>query len=438
MPSLSIIIPFYRQSRCLDLTLSSLAAQTPAPEDVEIIVVDDGSGDGVESVVARHHCLPVRLVKQDVNRGRAAARNAGAAEARADRLLLLDADSYADRGLVDAHARFARSHPDKVLLGARAESTWLPLAAEPAPVVSASSGYSRDIRFKVGLDPATFPASEAPWYHGHSHNMSLPTADFLGCGGFDENFTGWGFEDIEFAYRLHVTAGRPTGYFHFDPLAVCHHLPHFRSTGSNWMQAAQMLPYLIEKYRSLEVEFIDEGPMAVCDLLPAYLHRLKLLHDASRVSCEQALATLPPAGPPGRLVIAFASNGKMPADDLTECIGHERPAAHTAPGLMGLRLPYSSDQFADLVNLDLWRVLSPDHLSRLVIEGLRIAGVVHLGYSTQAVGADLIANPRYIADMLSEYCDVSIAEPGEGLLWIRAEPAAPVEPAGPMQVGAED
>src|SRR5262249_6696061 len=158
----------------------------------------------------------------------AAARNSGAAVADADRLLLLDADSYADPGLLDAHARFGRSFPDKVLLGARDEWSWGLVNGQPAPPADLACGHIRDLRFSYGLDPAAFATSDVPWVFGHSHNMSLPAADFRACGGFDENFTGWGYEDIEFAYRLYAMAGRPAGYFQFDTTALCHHLPHFR------------------------------------------------------------------------------------------------------------------------------------------------------------------------------------------------------------------
>jgi hypothetical protein len=42
-----------------------------------------------------------------------------------------------------------------------------------------------------------------PWLFFWTLNVSLPTADFWRVGGFDENFTGWGGEDIELGYRLH-------------------------------------------------------------------------------------------------------------------------------------------------------------------------------------------------------------------------------------------
>jgi glycosyltransferase involved in cell wall biosynthesis len=425
MLSLSVVIPVYRQPRCLDMTLGSLATQTPSPGEFEVIVVDDGSGDDTAAVVGKHKAsLPVRLIQHSVNRGRAAARNSGAAVAEADRLLLLDADSYADPGLLDVHARFGRSFPDKVLLGARNEWSWQLVTDQPVPRADLARGYVRDLRFMYGLDPATFATSDVPWIFGHSHNMSLPTADFRACGGFDENFTGWGYEDIDFAYRLYVTAGRAAGYFQFDPAALCHHLPHFRLSAENWAQAAQILPYFIDKHHSLDVEFINEGPLFVCDLLPAYVSRLRLLHAAGRLGRgEHPLATLPSAVSPGRLAIGIGLAGHPPDDGMTEFIDHRPPDAHTAPGLIGLRLPFPDDRFADLVNVDLWRVLWPNHLPKLVVEGLRVAKTLYLGYSmhlAKAAEAELITGPDYVCDMLSgHYCKASVSDPAGDILWIK-------------------
>jgi glycosyltransferase involved in cell wall biosynthesis len=424
--SLSLVIPVYRQRRCLDLTLGSLAAQTPDPGDFEVIVVDDDSGDDTASVVAGYRGrLPVRLLHQNVNRGRAVARNAGAAAAAGERIVFLDADSFADPGLLHAHAAFHRSFPGKVLLGPRVEGTWGPAGGERAAQAGEQQRFSLDVRYKLGLDPGTFDTQPVPWIFAYTHNMSLPAADFRACGGFDECFSGWGYEDVEFAYRLHAAAGRETGYFRFDPAALCYHLPHFRQARSNWAQAERMLPYINAKHRTLELEFIDEGPMGVCDMLPAYLGRLRLLHSIDAVGGQQKiLAALPAAQDPGRLVVGIGLTGHIWNEDLTERIDHRPPGGRTAPGLVGMRLPYPDNRFADLVNFDLWRVLSPDHLSQLIVEGLRVARIVYLGYSedvASAARAGLAADPGCVCDLLSTYCEPSIIGGAAGVLVIRAK-----------------
>jgi glycosyltransferase involved in cell wall biosynthesis len=67
----------------------------------EVVVVDDGSSDGGGHAVRRwmddHPHRPCMLVRHEVNRGLASARNTGAEYARSDRLLMLDADNQLRR-----------------------------------------------------------------------------------------------------------------------------------------------------------------------------------------------------------------------------------------------------------------------------------------------------------------------------------------------------
>jgi validoxylamine A glucosyltransferase len=42
-----------------------------------------------------------------------------------------------------------------------------------------------------------------PWFVFWTMNCSIRAVDFWAVGGFDESFSGWGFEDIDLGYRLH-------------------------------------------------------------------------------------------------------------------------------------------------------------------------------------------------------------------------------------------
>jgi glycosyltransferase involved in cell wall biosynthesis len=92
-PRISICIPAYRAERFLAETLASVRAQTFA--DWELIVTEDGSRDGTETIVrAFAASVPqsVRYTRHDPNRGLPATRNAGLAAARGAWLALLDSD----------------------------------------------------------------------------------------------------------------------------------------------------------------------------------------------------------------------------------------------------------------------------------------------------------------------------------------------------------
>jgi len=83
---ISVVIPCYNQGHYLAEAVTSAVS---AVHRVEVIVVDDGSTDDTPQVAARHP--QVRYIRQE-NRGLAAARNRGLAEATGDLVVFLDAD----------------------------------------------------------------------------------------------------------------------------------------------------------------------------------------------------------------------------------------------------------------------------------------------------------------------------------------------------------
>ena len=88
--SVSVVIPAYNASRTLAQTLRSICAQTY--EQLDVIVVDDGSTDGTAAVAASFGDPRVRVITQ-ANAGHAAARNTGIAAATSRYVAFLDADN---------------------------------------------------------------------------------------------------------------------------------------------------------------------------------------------------------------------------------------------------------------------------------------------------------------------------------------------------------
>jgi len=88
-PAFSVVVAAHNAARTLPATLRSVLAQTV--DDFELIVVDDGSQDETESVVAAAGDDRLRYVRQE-NHGPAVARNAGVALAAAPYVSLLDSD----------------------------------------------------------------------------------------------------------------------------------------------------------------------------------------------------------------------------------------------------------------------------------------------------------------------------------------------------------
>jgi len=146
-PLVTAVVAAHDAARHIESALASLAAQTL--DDLEVVVVDDGSTDGTASVVehlARADAR-VRLVRLDRNRGQAAALNVGMTSARGRYLAILDADDEATPGrLAEQVAAFERD-PGLVLVGGAIE-TWCQGHAAPGQVWRYATGDA-EIRIRT-------------------------------------------------------------------------------------------------------------------------------------------------------------------------------------------------------------------------------------------------------------------------------------------------
>lgn len=91
----TVCIPVWNQSQYLDMALRSVLDQTYRMnnrlDDVEIIVVNDGSPDNFEEVIRKYDQDYIKVIRQ-VNKGLASARNAAIMNMTGDYFFPLDAD----------------------------------------------------------------------------------------------------------------------------------------------------------------------------------------------------------------------------------------------------------------------------------------------------------------------------------------------------------
>ena len=91
-PLISVVIPAYNCAGVIGRAIDSALAQKVA---LEILVLDDGSSDGLEAVMAGYEGNEaVRFAKNEKNLGAAATRNRGVTLARGKYVAFLDADDY--------------------------------------------------------------------------------------------------------------------------------------------------------------------------------------------------------------------------------------------------------------------------------------------------------------------------------------------------------
>lgn len=90
---LSIVIPAYNESTRLGPTLRRVLdylRQKNVP--YEVLVVDDGSSDGTSEVARQYEAEGVRVLRQEVNRGKGAVLKVGVLASQGKEVLLMDAD----------------------------------------------------------------------------------------------------------------------------------------------------------------------------------------------------------------------------------------------------------------------------------------------------------------------------------------------------------
>lgn len=90
-PAISVVSPFHNRRTFLPGLIETLDQQSFT--DFELIIVDDGSTDGLgEAIAALRTRFPVNFIRLEQNRGAAVARNLGINAARGRYVALLDSD----------------------------------------------------------------------------------------------------------------------------------------------------------------------------------------------------------------------------------------------------------------------------------------------------------------------------------------------------------
>ncbi len=112
MPELvSVIIPIYNVERFLDRSLTAICGQTY--ENLEILLVDDGSTDSSGEICKRYAAGDSRIrYFYKENGGSSTARNLGIEKATGDYVGFLDSDDWAEPDLYETLLSGLKEHPD--------------------------------------------------------------------------------------------------------------------------------------------------------------------------------------------------------------------------------------------------------------------------------------------------------------------------------------
>jgi len=222
---ISVIIITKDEQPRLRLCLASLARQTIRwGQDAELIIVDDGSTPAVGAAEIPADLPWPRIIRHGRSQGRSAARNAGAALARGERLLFLDGDTLLSPGTAALHSELGADElgrgEQRHLRGTRFfrdPSTGEPWPGKESLVRSLGDLSARLVtermiaempfdrwveRSEVAIYPGAAPrrlydlemsalrarsAPRAQWMAASGHNFSVPRVAFATAGGFNEH-----------------------------------------------------------------------------------------------------------------------------------------------------------------------------------------------------------------------------------------------------------
>lgn len=117
LPEVSLVIVTWNSATCIEQFLDSVVASSAALR-CEVLIVDNGSSDDTVDLAAAHALGPT-VIRNDSNRGLAAANNQGMASARGEFLLICNPDVILRDGCISALVDCARRHPRAGLVIAR-------------------------------------------------------------------------------------------------------------------------------------------------------------------------------------------------------------------------------------------------------------------------------------------------------------------------------
>ncbi len=184
----SLIVPTHDMSCLPHNFLSSITKQKlPPGYTLEIVIINDGGSNAAKTGIKDQHS--VRVIENPTSKGRAVARNQGAAESRGAWLYFLDSDC------VLAHSEVIQQHLNTLLAGSDASI---------GKITSTQAGFWTRIREHISPSAGTKP-----------NISSLATANcmirrdiFCKAGGYDDRYKGYGFEDRDLLARIYKAGGR--------------------------------------------------------------------------------------------------------------------------------------------------------------------------------------------------------------------------------------
>lgn len=208
-PVVSILIVNWNGQKVLRNCLQSLREGHDGLT-TEVVVVDNQSSDGSPEIIPQDF-PEVVLIRNDSNRGFAAANNQAAARSLGRYLFFLNNDTIVPPGSLQRLAQFLDEHPEAVAAGPKL------IGADGLPQRSGRNAITLRAILHQSVLPVRWTGLFAKQYRAYRHafdaDRSGPVPQlaaaallvrrepFLQCGQWDEGYT-FGVEDVDLCVRL--------------------------------------------------------------------------------------------------------------------------------------------------------------------------------------------------------------------------------------------
>lgn len=212
----TIIIPFYKGSEYLAKTLNSLINQSYPLDLYEVIIVQDVGGEDIDEMIRKlKKMMNIELIKvPHIGFTPARSRNIGLENASHEIIISIDFDIICPKRFIESHMKWYHVSNSIAAFGLRKFIDCAYVLApdvvkniksiENLPSIKSKSNTAINSLLDKRL-PEVKSIKEHPFPYNcyHGCNISYPRRVAFNIGKWDEEFNGnYGYEDIEFGYRL--------------------------------------------------------------------------------------------------------------------------------------------------------------------------------------------------------------------------------------------
>ncbi|PQJ44935.1 hypothetical protein BTO00_01800 [Vibrio campbellii] len=255
----SVIIPVYNAEKTIKQAIDSICCQTY--NNLEIIIVDDGSNDGSLDIINSIHDERIRVLRQK-NQGISIALNNAIGTASGSLIARMDSDDISRPERIEKQVEFLESHEEVVLLGTAIN--YIDECSEYIARGFSVTSHKNIINLINRKNPFNHPT------------VMFRRETFDKVGGYDENLSGL-FED-QFLWKKMLSHGKGAN-LHYP-------LVHYRLSVDQLTSVVET-----ENYKRIKTRIMNNLKYEVVDIQSLRREKEQSIKNVERVVMIKKFAT---------------------------------------------------------------------------------------------------------------------------------------------------